>query len=121
MTRTDTDLAGEIREKHRDYLLPAVANFYAEPVALDQGSGLRVRDVDGAEYLDFFGGILTVSIGHCDPRVTTPLKAQIDRLGHVSSLYPTLPVVELAEKLALFCYELHLSPWVNNYSRREVL
>ena len=29
-----------------------------------------MRDADGNEYLDFFGGILTVSIGHCDPRVT---------------------------------------------------
>ena len=67
---------------------------------LDAGAGLRVRDVDGKEYLDFFGGVLTVSIGHCDPRVTEPLKAQIDRLGHVSTLYPTMPIVDLAERLA---------------------
>ena len=34
------------------------------------------------------------------PRVTGPLKAQIDRLGHVSTLYPTAPMVDLAERLA---------------------
>lgn len=92
--------AATIRAKHKQYLLSSVANYYAEPIVLESGSGLRLRDIDGREYLDFFGGILTVSIGHCDPRVTGPLKAQIDRLGHVSTLYPTLPIVELAERLA---------------------
>ncbi len=92
--------ASEIREKHARYLWPSVANYYQEPIALQSGNGLRLKDYDGKEYLDFFGGILTVSIGHCDPRVTEPLKAQIDRLGHVSTLFPTLPIVELAERLA---------------------
>jgi 4-aminobutyrate aminotransferase-like enzyme len=92
--------AADVRARHKRYLLGAVANYYAEPAVLESGRGLRVRDVNGREYLDFFGGILTVSIGHCDPRVTGPLKAQIDRLGHVSTLYPTLPIVELAERLA---------------------
>ena len=92
--------AQEARDKHAKYLLPAVANYYAESVVLDSGSGSYVRDVDGRQYLDFFGGILTVSVGHCNPAVTEPLKAQVDRLGHVSTLYPTMPIVELAERLA---------------------
>ncbi len=92
--------AEEIRSKHARYLWPCVANYYQEPIALESGRGLRLKDYDGKEYLDFFGGILTVSIGHCDERVTGPLKAQIDRLGHVSTLFPTLPIVELAERLA---------------------
>ena len=96
----NVDLAGEVRNKHAKYLLPSVANYYAESVVLESGQGTHVRDTDGREYLDFFGGILTVSIGHCDPRVTEPLKAQIDRLGHVSTLYPTLPIVDLCETLA---------------------
>ncbi len=95
-----TSRAEEIRTKHAKYLWPAVVNYYEEALALESGEGRRVKDFDGKEYLDFFGGILTVSIGHCDPRVTEPLKAQIDRLGHVSTLYPTLPIVELAERLA---------------------
>ena len=92
--------AAEIQAKHAEFLFPSVANYYEKPVVLDSGEGFRVKDVDGREYLDFFGGILTLSLGHCDPRVTTPLKAQIDRLGHVSTLYPTVPIVELAERLA---------------------
>jgi 4-aminobutyrate aminotransferase-like enzyme len=93
-------VSNEAREKHKKYLLPAVANYYTEPAVLDEGDGLYVRDVEGNKYLDFFGGILTVSIGHCDPRVNEPVKAQIDRLGHISSLYPNLPAVNLAETLA---------------------
>lgn len=92
--------AAEIRAKHAKYLLPAVSNYYAESIVLESGAGLTVRDADGREYLDFFGGILTVSIGHCDERVNGPVKAQLDRLGHVSTLYPTLPIVELAERMA---------------------
>ncbi|MFT4540618.1 MAG: alanine-glyoxylate transaminase/(R)-3-amino-2-methylpropionate-pyruvate transaminase [Planctomycetota bacterium] len=97
---TKASTAQDIRDRHDRYLLPAVANYYAESIVLESGEGSRVRDVDGREYLDFFGGILTLSIGHCDPRVTGPLKAQIDRLGHVSTLYPTMPIVDLAERLA---------------------
>lgn len=89
-----------IRQKHKEYLFPCVANYYAEPVVLAEGKGLYVKDADGKSYLDFFGGILTVSIGHADDRINAKVKAQMDKLGHVSTLYPTQPVVELAETLA---------------------
>ena len=92
--------SAEVRAKHKEFLFPAVSNYYEEPVALAEGKGLRVKDLDGREYLDFFGGILTVSVGHCNDEVNAAVKAQIDRLGHVSTLYPTVPIVELAEKLA---------------------
>ncbi|HEY7114697.1 MAG TPA: aspartate aminotransferase family protein [Thermoanaerobaculia bacterium] len=89
-----------VREKHKEFLFPATIQYYAEPVVLTEGKGLRIRDADGNEYLDFFGGILTVSIGHADDRVNAAIVAQLDRFAHVSTLYPTMPVVELAERLA---------------------
>ena len=92
--------SAEVRAKHKQYLFPATANYYQEPVVLAEGKGLRVRDLDGREYLDFFGGILTVSVGHGNEHVNAAIKAQVDRLVHVSTLYPTVPVVRLAEKLA---------------------
>jgi len=92
--------ADDVRSKHSEFLWPSQATYYDESLVLERGSGMHVEDADGTRYLDFFGGILTVSIGHCDSRVTGPLKAQIDRLGHVSTLYPTAPVVDLAERLA---------------------
>src|SRR5499427_6305790 len=90
----------EVREKHKEFLLPATILYYQEPLVLTEGKGLRIQDADGNKYLDFFGGILTVSIGHADERINAAVVAQISRLSHVSTLYPTLPVVELAERLA---------------------
>ncbi len=93
-------LTRSVREKHKEYLFPATIQYYAEPIVPTEGKGLRLRDADGNEYLDFFGGILTVSVGHANDRVNAAIKAQVDRFSHVSTLYPTLPVVELAERLA---------------------
>ena len=89
-----------IREKHKEYLFPATLQYYAEPIVPTEGKGLRLKDADGNEYLDFFGGILTVSVGHANDKVNAAIKAQVDRFAHVSTLYPTIPVVELAERLA---------------------
>lgn len=99
-TEQSMDRGAEALAKHKQHLLPAVANYYAEPIVMESGDGTRLTDVDGRSYLDFFGGILTVSVGHREPRVNAALKAQIDRLGHVSTLYPTLPIVDLAERIA---------------------
>jgi alanine-glyoxylate transaminase / (R)-3-amino-2-methylpropionate-pyruvate transaminase len=90
--------ADDVRKKHNEHLF-GTANYYEEPVVLTEGKGTRLKDIDGKSYLDFFGGILTVSVGHCNDKVNAAVKAQIDRLGHVSTLYPTLPIVELAETL----------------------
>ena len=89
----------EVKARHDKVMFPCTANFYEEAIALESGEGTRLTDVDGNRYLDFFGGILTVSVGHSNPRVNAAVKGQIDRLGHVSTLYPTIPLVELAEKL----------------------
>lgn len=96
----ETLSAAAVRAKHKEFLFPATSNYYEESLVLTEGKGMRLRDIDGREYLDFFGGILTVSVGHCNDEVNAAVKAQIDRLGHVSTLYPTIPIVELAEKLA---------------------
>ena len=88
-----------VRKKHQEYLFPAVKNYYKESVAVARAKGARVEDMEGNSYLDFFGGILTVSVGHANEEVNREVITQINNLTHVSSLYPTLPVVELAEKL----------------------
>jgi len=90
----------DIRKKHREYLFPALKNFYKEPIVITEGAGAKVKDIEGNSYLDFFGGILTISVGHANRDVNEKVLSQIERLTHISTLYPTLPVVELAEKLA---------------------
>jgi 4-aminobutyrate aminotransferase-like enzyme len=92
--------AAAVRAKQKEFLFPSCANYYQQPIVPAEGRGTRVKDLDGREYLDFFGGILTLSVGHAHPKVNAALKAQIDRIGHVSSLYPHLEVVRLAETLA---------------------
>jgi 4-aminobutyrate aminotransferase-like enzyme len=87
-------------KKHQEHLWPSVRAYYDEPLALVEGDGLVVKDADGNEYLDFFGGILTVSVGHRNPTVNRAITDQVDRILHTSTLYPSLPMVELAEALA---------------------
>ena len=89
----------DVTAKHKQFLFASTATYYDQPVALESGKGCYVRDFDGNKYLDFFGGILTISVGHANDKVNAAVRAQAERLGHVSTVYPTLPVVELAEKL----------------------
>jgi 4-aminobutyrate aminotransferase len=94
----------EVLKKHKEYLWPAVFNYYQQPLVADRGAMQYIWDVEGRKYLDFFGGILTISVGHANPKVTGPLKAQADRLQHTSTVYPNEQIVALAEKLA------HITP-----------
>jgi len=98
--KTTTSRSEEIVRKHQEYLWPAVANYYREPLVADRASMQYLWDIEGNKYLDFFGGILTIGVGHCHPKVTSKIKAQVDRLQHTSTLYPNEAIVALAEKLA---------------------
>ncbi|MCX8117852.1 MAG: aspartate aminotransferase family protein [Desulfobacterota bacterium] len=90
----------EIYEKQKKYLVPWVTHYYEEPLFLERGRGKYLYDIEGREYLDFFGGIVTISVGHCDEEITEKTCEQMRRLQHTSTLYPTLPAISLAEKLA---------------------
>jgi alanine-glyoxylate transaminase / (R)-3-amino-2-methylpropionate-pyruvate transaminase len=92
--------SSDVRAKQAEFLFPCVANYYQEPVVITRGEGSRVSDLEGREYMDFFGGILTVSIGHCHPEVSEAVSRQVRTLGHTSTLYPTEGQVRVAEKLA---------------------
>ena len=95
-----TNRSAEVVRKHREYLWPAVTNFYERPLVADRASMQHVWDIEGRRYLDFFGGILTVSVGHCHPKVTARVQEQAGRLQHLSTLYPNQQIVDLAEKIA---------------------
>lgn len=86
--------------KHKEFLFPAVATYYQEPLALVRGEGEYVWDDQGNRYLDCFGGVLTVSVGHANPRVNAAWKEQVDTIAHTSTLYANGPQGDLAEKLA---------------------
>lgn len=87
-------------EKHREFLFPAVALYYQEPIALVKGEGEYVWDTEGNRYLDAFGGVLTVSVGHANPDVNAAIIEQTKTLQHISAIYANHPQSDLAEKLA---------------------
>jgi len=89
----------DIVKRHKERLFPNVSHYYAQPIALDHAKGMHVWDVEGNKYLDFFGGILTVSVGHCNDRVAQAIGDQAKVLGHTSTLYPNEHIVSLAERL----------------------
>jgi len=92
----------EIVAKYRQYLY-GLGTYYKEPLPFVRGEGKWLFDPEGRKYLDFFGGIVTVGLGHCEPRVVAAIEKQARTLQHVSTLFPTVPIVELAERLcALF-------------------
>ena len=91
--------AETVRRKQKELIFPNVTTYYQDALVVDSAKGMFVKDVEGREYLDFFAGILTVSVGHCHPRVTEAAVEQQKKLVHVSTLYSTVPQVQLAEKL----------------------
>ena len=98
-TEQKTELSEAIR-KHKEFLFPAVANYYEQPIALVKGDGEYVWDDAGNRYLDCFGGVLTVSIGHANPEVNEAIIEQTRSIQHTSTLYANRPQGDLAEKLA---------------------
>jgi acetylornithine/N-succinyldiaminopimelate aminotransferase len=78
-------------------LLPTYARL---DVTFTDGDGAWLTDADGNRYLDLFAGIAVVGLGHRHPAPLAAAHAQLDRLWHVSNLYWTEPMQELAAKLS---------------------
>src|SRR5437763_12464998 len=89
----------DILRKHKEYLFPSQSVYFADPLVTDHASMQYLWDAEGNRYLDFFGGIVTISVGHTNPRVTSKVKAQIDKLQNASTLFPNEAIVALAEKI----------------------
>lgn len=95
-TQNDT---AELLRRHRESMFPSVTHFYDEPIELRAGERQYVTDGDGRQYLDFFGGIATVTSGHAIPEITGPVKEQLDRIAHSSTLFLIRSQIELAERI----------------------
>ena len=79
----------------------AVLPVYArQDLTFVRGEGTTLYDADGRAYLDFLAGIAVVGLGHCHPAPLAAAHAQLDRLWHVSNLYWTEPMMELAQRLS---------------------
>lgn len=73
--------------------------FGTPQAVLVRGSGARVWDADGNEYLDMLGGIAVNALGHAHPLITSVISSQAATLGHISNLFTSPVQIVLAEKL----------------------
>src|SRR6202171_56935 len=90
----------EILVAHKKYLFPSVFHYYQQPLVMERAKDQYVWDADGKQYLDFFGGIVTISVGHCNDEVNKKVHAQIDRMQHVSTVFANEPQAALAKRIA---------------------
>src|SRR5579872_4646796 len=90
----------EIILANQQYLFPSVFHYFKEPLVVTRAKDQHVWDIDGNEYLDFFGGIVTVGVGHCNDEVNKKVHAQMDKLQHVSTVFANEPQAALAKRIA---------------------
>src|SRR6266852_9256287 len=89
----------DIVTAYKEHVWPAASTYYETPLVIERGEGMHVWDDKGNRYLDCFGGVLTVSVGHANPRVTEAIVNQVKTITHTSTLYCNKPQSYLAEKL----------------------
>ncbi len=87
----------ELQELERRYAIPT---YVRHPVQFVRGSGVRLWDEEGHEYLDFLAGISVLNVGHCHPRVIEATTRQAAELTHATNLYYTEPALRLSAALA---------------------
>src|SRR3954468_7719113 len=90
----------EIILANKEFLFPAVFHYYKEPMVVTRAKDQYVWDADGNQYLDFFGGIGTVSVGHSNESVKARLRQQMDPLKPVPTVFAPEPQAALAQKIA---------------------
>src|SRR6266478_3769507 len=92
--------SSETIRKHKEFLFPAVATYYQEPLALVKGEGVHVWDDRGDKYLDCFGALLPPSLGLPNAAVTEPIINRVNTISHPSTVAASKSRSDLAEKLA---------------------
>ncbi len=91
----------ELWERHKAVMPDWLSLYYEQPIEIVKGSGRRVTDGEGKEYLDFFAGILTNAIGYDIAEISDAVRAQLETgIAHTSTVYLIRRQIELAEKIA---------------------
>lgn len=87
----------ELHELDQTYYLPTFKRY---PLAFKKGSGSRLWDMEGNEYIDALAGIAVNNVGNCHPKVAEAISKQAHELIHISNFFLSEPQVKLAKKLA---------------------
>ncbi|CAL5222254.1 g4590 [Coccomyxa viridis] len=89
----------EVHALRKQYLSPALFHHFKDPIMITEGKMQYLYDDKGRRYLDAFAGIVTVSVGHCHPKVVDAVKRQSELLQHTTTIY-------LNPQIALYAKEL---------------
>ncbi|MBA2476007.1 MAG: acetylornithine/succinylornithine family transaminase [Actinobacteria bacterium] len=79
---------------------PVLATYARHDVTFVRGEGSWLFDADGVRYLDLLAGIAVVGLGHCHPAPLAAAERQLHALWHVSNLFWTEPMQQLAARLS---------------------
>lgn len=90
----------EVKELRAKYLNPGIFSYYKTPIMITEGKMQYLYDEKGRRYLDFFAGIVAVSVGHCHPRIVQVAQEQVAKLMHTSTIYLNNNIVEFCRDLA---------------------
>ncbi len=90
----------DVLAMRKRYLSPALFTYYKKPLMIVEGKGQYLFDETGRRYLDGFAGIVTVSVGHCHPKVIAAAHAQNERLQHTTTIYLHPNIAEYGKALA---------------------
>lgn len=91
----------EIIQAYQDYIMPTYKRF---PLIFVKGKGMKLIDIDGKKYLDFFPGWGVSSLGHCHPKVVSAVRDQIDKLIHLPNNYLSAQQAKLAKELIYWSF-----------------
>jgi len=90
----------DVLDMRREFLTPALVTYYKEPIMIVEGHMQWLFDETGRRYLDGFAGIVTVSVGHCHPKVLDAVREQNERLQHTTTIYLNPNIAEFGKLLA---------------------
>ena len=82
-----------------DHSSPLFETYARAPLAFERGSGVWLETRDGRRFMDFGGGIAVNCLGHAHPHLVETMKAQAEKLWHVSNLYEIPDQTRMAERL----------------------
>lgn len=92
--------AEDVLAMRREFVNPGIFLYYKKPLMLVEGRMQYVWDESGRRYLDALGGIVTVSVGHCHPKVVAAMQKQNETLQHSTTIYLHPNIAEYAKALA---------------------
>ena len=112
----------EILALRHEFVNPAIFHYYKKPITIVEGKAQYLFDESGRRYLDGFGGIVTVSVGHCHPEVVQAANRQNETINHTTTIYLNPQIALYAKELAAkMPGELKICYFVNSGSEANDL